>query len=196
MNTQLKVGQFISVHGYKHNGDLYRRWDKSFVLEITSDYTVLVNANVIITEITGRKRLTYDPAIWFVFPNKWYNIICMLRDDGIHYYCNIATPFIYDQGVIKYIDYDLDIKVFPNRTYKLLDLKEFRQNSKRWGYSPRLQKVLWNNFNFLKYRITHSRSIFFDDKFVLKLWLKFEKNKNFQQNNNKKPFSTIINIKT
>jgi uncharacterized protein len=52
----------------------------------------------------------------------------MLKDTGINYYCNIASPFIMEQKTIKYIDYDLDIKVFADGSYKILDLKEFNRN--------------------------------------------------------------------
>ena len=36
----------------------------------------------------------------------------MIRDNGISYYCNLASPFVLDKEALKYIDYDLDVKVF------------------------------------------------------------------------------------
>lgn len=181
MSTQLSIGQVLSVHGYKHNGDLYRSWDKSKVLEITSEILVLVNESVTITEINGRKWTTYDPAIWLFFPNQWYNIICMLREDGIHYYCNIASPFLYENGIVKYIDYDLDIKVFPNRKYRLLDLKEFNINCKKWKYHADLQSILWKNFNYLKKSIKRPNDYLFNNEIIHSYWLKFKKINNAEK---------------
>lgn len=170
-----KEGQILSIHAYKHNGDLYRSWDKSIVLENTEDYLVLVNEHVTITEINGRKWTTVDPAIWLFFPNQWYNIICMIRNDGIHYYCNIASPFILDCQTIKYIDYDLDIKVFPNRTYKLLDLKEFKTNRRIWKYPIPLQNTLWQNINKLKKDVRKQQSYLFNDEVILQYWEKYQR---------------------
>jgi Uncharacterized domain/protein associated with RNAses G and E len=38
----------------------------------------------------------------------------MIRDNGVSYYCNLATPYVLDKEALKYIDYDLDVKVFPD----------------------------------------------------------------------------------
>lgn len=176
----LKKGQILSIHAYKHNGDLYRSWNNSFVLEDNNEYLVLVNEHVTITEINGRKWTTIDPAIWLFFKNDWYNIICMIRNDGVHYYCNIASPFILDSETIKYIDYDLDIKVFPNRSYKLLDLKEFKTNRRIWKYPITLQNTLWQNINKLKKGIKRQDINLFNDDVILDYWKGYQ-NQSFQK---------------
>ena len=51
----------------------------------------------------------------------------MFREDGIYYYCNLSSPFVCDEEALKYIDYDLDIKVYPNGKYHLLDEDEYEQ---------------------------------------------------------------------
>ena len=35
----------------------------------------------------------------------------MIRDNGISYYCNMASPYYLDKEALKYIDYDLDVKI-------------------------------------------------------------------------------------
>lgn len=174
MYMYLKEGQILSIHAYKHNGDLYRSWNNSIVLEDTEKYLVLVNENVTITEINGHKWTTVDPAIWLFFKNDWYNIICMIRNDGVHYYCNIASPFILDSQTVKYIDYDLDVKVFPNRSYKLLDLKEFKTNRRIWKYPIPLQNILWQNINKLKKGIKKNEINLFNDDLILNYWKNYQ----------------------
>lgn len=66
----------------------------------------------------------------------------MLKPNGIGYYVNIASPFIFEDGVIKYIDYDLDIRVFPNGTYSIVDVNEFHDHRIKFGYSQDLIKLL------------------------------------------------------
>ena len=36
----------------------------------------------------------------------------------------MASPYIIDENVIKYIDYDLDLRVFPDGGYKILDYND------------------------------------------------------------------------
>ena len=85
---------------------------------------------------------TKEPAIIYFFKNKWYNIIAQMKKDGIYYYCNIATPFILEENTIKYIDYDLDLRVFPSGEYKILDQLEYKYHKKIMHYSKDLDTVV------------------------------------------------------
>ncbi|BDT02731.1 hypothetical protein SHM_03770 [Spiroplasma ixodetis] len=98
----------------------------------------------------------------------------MIRNDGVHYYCNIASPFILDSQTVKYIDYDLDIKVFPNRSYKLLDLKEFKTNRRIWKYPIPLQNILWQNINKLKKGVKKNEINLFNDDVILNYWKNYQ----------------------
>lgn len=62
----------------------------------------------------------------------------MLRPDGV----DLASPFILDREALKYIDYDLDIKVFPDGEKRLLDADEYAMNKKRWHYSEEIDSIL------------------------------------------------------
>ena len=47
-----------------------------------------------------------------------------------------------DDKVIKYIDYDLDLRVFPNGSFKILDRMEYKFHKKQMHYSNRLDFIL------------------------------------------------------
>ena len=55
------------------------------------------------------------------YKHRWFNIIGIIRSEGIHYYCNIASPCIVEDDVIKYIDYDLDLVKTIKGELKVLD---------------------------------------------------------------------------
>ena len=57
-------------------------------------------------------------------------------------YCNIATPFIIEEDTIKYIDYDLDLRIFPNGSFKILDKQEYKYHKKKMNYSDDLDIVI------------------------------------------------------
>ncbi len=85
----------------------------------------------------------------YFFKDKWYNVIAQMKSDGIYYYCNIATPFIIEDGTIKYIDYDLDLRIFPQGEYKILDKGEYECHRKAMNYSDDLDKVINNGMDEL-----------------------------------------------
>ena len=137
----LKIGDSVFVQSFKHNGTLHRTWSKGLIIDIQKDFYVVVTDHTWVVEADGRRWLTKEPAICFYYKNDWFNIISMVRKAGIYYYCNIASPSIYDGEAIKNIDYDLDLKVFPDQSYAVLDENEFEYHSNVMNYSNELKDV-------------------------------------------------------
>lgn len=139
---ELKINDSVYIQSYKHNGKLHRTWAKGIIVEVTQQQIVLVTNQTIVSESDGRKWVTREPAVCFFYPKKWWNIICMMRKNGICYYCNIASPSIYDGEAIKNIDYDLDVKVMADGSWMILDEDEYNLHKKIMGYSKSLDCVL------------------------------------------------------
>ena len=78
----------------------------------------------------------------FFFKDRWFNIIGQLKDYGIYFYCNIATPALIDNKVIKYIDYDLDLRVFPDGAFKVLDRNEYNYHRKLMKYPKEINEII------------------------------------------------------
>ena len=113
--------------------------------KIERDYKV----KALVIEADGRTRRTREPAIMYFFKKKWFNVIAQLKADGISYYCNIATPYIIEDGTIKYIDYDLDLRIFNTGEYKILDKMEYKYHKKIMNYSDELDIAVKNGLNEL-----------------------------------------------
>ena len=145
----MDIGKKFIIQSYKHDGSIHRSWDEAVLLDETDDYLVFGNNKTKVTESDGRSWNTKEEAILYFYKNNWFNIIGQLKKDGIYYYCNIASPFILEDGAIKYIDYDLDLRVFPNGTYKVLDKGEYKYHKSRMNYPDDLDLVLKNELNVL-----------------------------------------------
>ena len=139
--NELKIGDSVFVQSYKHNGSLHRTWSKAFVIDVRKDCYVVVTDHTWVVESDGRRWLTKEPAICFYYKNKWFNVISMVRKAGIYYYCNVASPSIYDGEAIKNIDYDLDVKVFPDGTYMVLDQNEFEYHTNIMSYPDDIKQI-------------------------------------------------------
>ena len=133
--NDIKVGDRLTIHCYKHNGKIDRISDEATVLEITDDMLVVANYKAKLTEGDGRSHRTNETAIIFFYKKKWFNVIAQLKKPGLFYYCNIATPYIIDGNIIKYIDYDLDLRVFPDGGFRVLDRNEYNYHKKLMNYS-------------------------------------------------------------
>jgi len=142
VEENIKVGDKLEIHCYKHNGKIHRTWDEAVVLEINDEYIVCGNCKTLVTESDGVKHKTKEPAILFFYRKRWYNIIEQLKKYGLFFYCNIATPFLIDDKIIKYIDYDLDLRVFPDGAFKVLDRNEYNYHKKIMHYPEEIDMIL------------------------------------------------------
>ena len=138
----LKGGEKLNIHSYKHNGKIHRSWDEAVFIEEKDGYAIFGNYKTLVTEADGRVWKTKEPAIMYFSKNNWFNIIGQLKDNGIYYYCNIASPYIIENKTIKYIDYDLDLRVFPDGGFRVLDRNEYKYHKKQMHYSNRLDFIL------------------------------------------------------
>ena len=180
--SDLKIGDSVFVQSYKHNGSLHRTWSKALVVDVKEDFVVAVTDHSWVVEDNGRRWLTKEPAICFYYDDKWYNIISMIRKTGIYYYCNIASPSLYDGEAIKNIDYDLDVKVFPDGEYMILDENEYHYHCEIMNYPENIKKIIDNQLNELLQLIKNKEKPFdfsYINEYILKyfdLCLKIREN--------------------
>lgn len=157
---KLRSGKKLQIHSYKHDGSLHRVWLSTFIIDDNMDYLVTGNQATKVIEHDGRSWYTKEPAICYFFEKEWFNIIAMMKKDGIHYYCNISSPYVYDGEAIKYIDYDLDIKMFPNGRMMILDQKDFDDHSDQMDYPEDTKRIILASMESLKEWIREKRPPF------------------------------------
>ena len=83
----IKIGDTLVIHCYKHNGMIHKSWKIAYVLDIKDDYIVLGNENVLVTKQDGRTWYTKEPAIMFFYKNRWshFTIKWMYFWNSIHH---------------------------------------------------------------------------------------------------------------
>lgn len=147
--NNIKVGDSYELHCYKHNGKINSISDKITILDVKEDYIVCGDFKTTITESDGSTHKTKEPAIIFFYKDRWFNVLAQLKKQGLFYYCNIATPFLIDENTIKYIDYDLDLRVFPDGGFKVLDKNEYNYHKKIMHYSDEIDTIVNNELSNL-----------------------------------------------
>ena len=127
----------ITVRAHKYDGSEHRRW-KARVLRQEGPLLVLdatfdreIKHDLLGTIASGTSSIEY---YWL---DRWYNVFRFADPSGTlrSYYCNVNVPPEFDGQVLSYIDLDIDILVEPDLTYRVVDLEDFEQNAKLFGYS-------------------------------------------------------------
>mgnify|MGYP000696524040 CR=1 FL=1 len=156
-------------------------FSRSVILHVAGNNAAIekiINNKIKVTEIDGRSWRTKEPAITFYYKKSWFNIIAQLKNTGVYYYCNISSPVIIENDTIKYIDYDYDLRVFPDGAYKILDKSEYEYHKKIMHYSNDLDKIIKYELNNLIIKYKNNEEPF--DKETVKkyynLYKKIQKN--------------------
>lgn len=178
------IGDKLKIHCYKHNGKPHRAWNEAVVLDIKKDYIVLGNYKTTVINADGNVWKTKEPNIMYFFKNEWFNIIAQLKKDGLYFKCNIASPFIIEQETIKWIDYDLDLRIFPSGEYKILDQMEYKYHKKIMGYNDDLDYVLNKALERLIELYNKNKLIMFTQNINCRYYEQYKKIQEEEKNSN------------
>ena len=154
------TGAEIKIQSYKHNGHVHRVWKQNIVLKRTKEQFITFNDRTEVLEGNGRTWETREPAISYFYAKHWFNIIGMIRNDGLHYYCNLSSPYVFEDRTLKYIDYDVDVKVYPDLSYEILDVDEFQDHQRLMGYPPQLIDIIYAQTDHLLHWIKERKGPF------------------------------------
>ena len=126
----------LEVRVLKYDGAEYRRWpaflikrdgtllllDAVFDQEIEHDLLGTIASGTISTE--------------YYWLDRWYNVFRFSDSSGTlkSFYCNVNMPPSFDGRVLSYIDLDIDVLVKPDFSYQVLDLEDFDENARAYGY--------------------------------------------------------------
>ena len=171
---QLEIGNKYYIHSYKHDGMLHRSWDEAILLEIKEDCLIFGNDRTTVTESDGRTWQTKELAILYFFKDRWFNIIGQNKSDGIYYYCNMASPYIIEDNTIKYIDYDLDLRIFSDDSYKILDRGEYKYHKDIMRYPQEIDIILKKELKEL-IQMAKKKEGAFDRKIIEEYYKKYIK---------------------
>lgn len=126
----------ITVNSRKYDRSIRRSWTCE-LLGCEGELVSLVGEFAADVEhpdlgVVPKGTLSYE-SFWL---DRWYSIFRFEAPDGKlrNYYCNLNMPPCFAGHVLDYVDLDIDIVIWPDGRYKILDLQEFGENAIRFGY--------------------------------------------------------------
>jgi hypothetical protein len=68
--------------------------------------------------------------------DQWYNVYVNYALSGAvdHFYCNVGLPPVIADHTISFVDLDLDVQIWPDGRFEVLDADEFAAHSALFGY--------------------------------------------------------------
>ena len=127
----------ITVNSRKLDGTIRRSWNCELVEQSGS---LLVFAGNFDSDIRHPElghitagTLSHE----YYWLDRWYSIFRFHEPSGSlrNFYCNLNMPPVFADGVLDYVDLDIDVVVWPDFSYKVLDRDDYEVNSRLFGYS-------------------------------------------------------------
>ena len=103
--------------------------------------------------------------------DRWYSIFCFYEPDGSprNYYCNINMPPVFENGVLDYVDLDIDVLVWPDSRFQILDEAEYEENAVRYDYPETVKAAVAASLSDLM-ALIQDRKLPVPDKFVQQIY--------------------------
>lgn len=136
------AGTDITVNSRKFDNSIRRSW-KCGLIERDGPLLVFLGEFEFAVEHPDlghikRGTISYE----YYWRDRWYNIFRFHEPDGElrNWYCNVNMPPSFDNGVLDYVDLDIDILVWPDGELRILDEDEFAANAEKYQYSDAIMK--------------------------------------------------------
>lgn len=142
---------WITVNSRKYGGELKRCW-KARLSESRPDRLELVGEfeHEVQHPDLGliRRGTTSHEYFWF---DRWYNVFRFQEPEGHpkYYYCNIIMPPTFSDTAVDYVDLDIDLLVWGDGSFRILDSEEFEENIGVLGYPPYIVNAARETTQFL-----------------------------------------------
>ena len=155
----------ITINSRKYDGSVHRSW-KAELLEVKDSLLIFVGEfeTEIIHEHLGvirRGTVSYE----FYWMDRGYNVFRFHEPEGElrNFYCNLNLPPTFENNTLDYVDLDVDVLVWADFSYHILDLDEFRDNDETFDYPPKLRQDVKRDLLEL-IRLIENKSFPFDLK--------------------------------
>ena len=141
----------ITVNSRSYDGSIRRSWTCKL---IERDGPLLVFVGEFDREIEhpdlGRIEkgtVSYE----YYWLDRWYNIFRFHTPSGElrNFYCNISMPPTFEAEVLDYVDLDIDIVVWPDMSYQVLDREDYVENATKFSYPPEVDAKVEETLNEL-----------------------------------------------
>ncbi len=130
----------VTINSRKFDGSVHRTWQAELVSESDTLLTFVGEFEEEIRHphlgIIRRGTISHE----YYWLDRWYSVFRFHEPGGElrNFYCNVNMPPMFENGVLDYVDLEIDVLVWPDFTYEILDRDDFARNAIKYFYSKEL----------------------------------------------------------
>lgn len=156
----------IIINSRKFDGVIHRTWKAKLIEQNNSLLSFVGEFEKEVFHpslgVIRRGTISYE----FYWLDRWYNVFRFHEPDSSlrNFYCNVNMPPTFINEVLNYVDLDVDILIWKDFSYQVLDLDEFEDNARKYSYPEDLRRKVQTSVSELIFLI-ENRIFPFDYKF-------------------------------
>lgn len=141
----------ITVNSRRFDGTIRKSW-RCELLEQRDSLLVAVgefDVDVYHSDLGHIKKGTLSYEYYWL--DRWYNVFRFHEPSGEfrNFYGNVSTPARFENGILDYVDLDIDLMIDANSKITVLDREDYEQSIAIFGYSTEVQANVESALNEL-----------------------------------------------
>jgi protein associated with RNAse G/E len=141
----------ITVNSRRFDGTIRKTWQCE-LLEQRGSLLIAVgefDTDIEHADLGHIKKGTISHEYYWL--DRWYNIFRFHEPSGEfrNFYCNVGAPAQFENGVLDYVDLDIDVLIDANSKLTVLDREDYERSIVTFGYPAEVQANVERSLNEL-----------------------------------------------
>ena len=134
--------KLVTINSRKYDGEIHKSWQAELLSETSDLLTFLGKFDFEVNHsklgVIRRGTVSYE----FYWKNRWLNVFRFHEPEGDlrNFYCNLNLPPVLTDGVLDYVDLDVDVLVWRDFSFEILDVDEYERHAVKYNYSKELRE--------------------------------------------------------
>lgn len=132
----------ITVNSRKYDGSIRRTWRGELIEQQGSLLTLVGEFDTTVDhpDLGRIEKGTISHEYYWL--DRWYSIFRFHEPSGSlrNFYCNINMPPSFSGDVLDFVDLDIDVLVWPDLRYYVLDRDDYETNATRFDYPKHINE--------------------------------------------------------
>lgn len=133
----------VLIDVFKYDGRPHMRWPMNLLGQQGTLLTARGESGRVVDHFTRRRQIPIaNQSVEFYWLDRLYTVAAEILPGGEvrRYYCNIILPPAFREDRVTWVDMDLDLWVYPNGSWSVVDEDEFEAHARSMRYPADVQE--------------------------------------------------------